>query len=35
MVAIATTVVLHGEIAWLSRIILCISYIALGMATYE
>jgi hypothetical protein len=33
--AIAASVVLHGEAAWLTRIILCIGYIAFGVATYE
>ena len=33
--AIAASVVLHGEAAWLTRIILCVGYIAFGVATYE
>ncbi len=33
--AIAASVVLHGEAAWLTRIILCIGYIAFGVATYK
>ncbi|MEG3171572.1 hypothetical protein U1708_05030 [Sphingomonas sp. ZB1N12] len=35
MAAIAASVVLHGEAAWLTRIILCVGYIAFGIATYE
>ncbi len=35
IVAVAATVVLHGEAAWLTRILLCIGYIAFGVATYE
>lgn len=35
IVAIAATVALHGEAAWLTRIILCVGYIAFGIATYE
>ena len=35
IVAVAATVVVHGEAAWLTRIILCIGYIAFGVATYE
>jgi hypothetical protein len=35
IVAIAATVVLHGEVAWLTRIILCFGYITFGVATYE
>ncbi len=35
IVAVSATVVLHGEAAWLTRILLCIGYIAFGVATYE
>jgi hypothetical protein len=35
MAAIAASVVLHGEAGWLTRIILCVAYIAFGIATYE
>jgi hypothetical protein len=31
----AASVVLHGEAAWLTRIIMCVGYIAFGVATYE
>ncbi len=34
LVAIAATVALHGEVAWLTRVILCVGYIAFGMVTY-
>lgn len=35
IIAIAASVLLQGEAAWLTRIILCVGYIGFGMATYE